>query len=252
MQLWVLVKNDFKESILDYKILWLSLFFVLLGVSQPLILKNMDQLISNFSDTQGIKIAAKSLNPSPNEVFFSTFSGEFNQIGLLVLIMSFLNIVVSEKNGELLDLIFVRDISPFKYMSAKFISTSIVCYISIFIGMLASYIITYANFGYFSLFRFMEFSLLFAIWIAYIISITLLLSSFLNNYFIVGVITIVLAIIVNISFTGNVIIDFLIPSGYSHEIFNILNNKNFNYFLIVSPLFWILINLFVGSKLVKG
>ena len=60
----------------------------------------MEVIIKNFGGVDGIIMDPNAPKPQANEVLLATFTGQFNQMGLIVLVISFMGMIADEKKRE--------------------------------------------------------------------------------------------------------------------------------------------------------
>ncbi len=104
------------------EIVWLPLFFIALGVTQPLLLMYMDVLLAHVGNADGIIVDPNRPAPQPLDVFSATIHGQFNQLGLIVLIMSFMGLLASDRQTGMQDFILTRPVSRNVYLLSKWFS----------------------------------------------------------------------------------------------------------------------------------
>ena len=61
---YTLTRTDLAEAAKEYKFIWLTLFFVILGVTQPLVHNYMDVILENVGGADGITIDPNRPVPS--------------------------------------------------------------------------------------------------------------------------------------------------------------------------------------------
>lgn len=191
--LFILVRAELAEALKEYKFIWLTLFFSTLGVTQPLINKYMDVILNHIGDTAGIVIDPNRQVPNATDVFLSTISGQFNQIGLIILIISFMGLIATDRNSGMQDFILTRPVSLYSYLYSKLIGHWLISMFSISVGVLVSYLYTVYLFGTFSFLKLLGFLVLYSLWILYLISLVILISTFVKNQILIAILTITFA-----------------------------------------------------------
>ena len=120
--------------------------------------------------------------PQANEVLLATFTGQFNQMGLIVLVISFMGMIADEKKSGVLGFIFTRPVSSIQYIISKLFGNWIISMICILIGAGVSYCYTIYLLIIIHLLIF-YFLLFYSLWILFIVSVTILLSTFIKALF---------------------------------------------------------------------
>ncbi|CAM5220807.1 ABC-2 type transport system permease protein OS=Ureibacillus acetophenoni OX=614649 GN=SAMN05877842_11045 PE=4 SV=1 [Ureibacillus acetophenoni] len=141
MKKWfVLHRKEWLEMTRNYKVIWIPLVFVLFGLMQPITSYYMPEILKNASNLpEGSIIQIPT--PSSGEVLAQTL-GQFNQIGVLVLVLAFMGIVSSERKSGMLKAILVKPVSFSSYITAKWMSAVLLSFGAIFLGMIASWYYT--------------------------------------------------------------------------------------------------------------
>ncbi|MBY7145076.1 hypothetical protein KFZ56_18830 [Virgibacillus sp. NKC19-3] len=248
----ILFKVELLEAVRNIKFLWLALFFTILGVTQPLIDKYMEVILQNFGGMKGIMIDPNAPEPQANEVLLATFSGQFNQIGLIVLIISFMGMITSEKNSGVQGFIFTRPVSSLEYISSKLLGNWFISMVCISIGSLISYFYTIYLFGYYSITDFLWFLLFYSLWILFVISIAVLFSTIIKSSMFVGVVTILLSVVLMLLGNINDSLSLFLPSGaLTLAESQLLQKHSPNLLLTIAPIVYMVINIYVANVFIK-
>lgn len=249
---YTLTRTELIEAAREFKFIWLTLFFVILGVTQPVINKYMDIILENVGGADGITIDPNRLVPSSNEVLLSTISGQFNQIGLIILTISFMGLIATDRNNGIQDFILVRPVSLGSYLVSKLTGHWVISMFSISIGATISYVYTVFLFGPSSFFNFILFLLLYSLWILYVISLAILFSTLLKSSILIAVTTISASIFLIVIKGFNGILFQLSPGGILNLAENqLLPVQDMNYFSIATCLVFISINLLLANDVLK-
>ncbi|MGX8177182.1 ABC transporter permease [Exiguobacterium artemiae] len=190
MNLAILIRAELTEAGKDYKYVWLTIFFILLGFTQPLINMYLDIILQQLGGTIGVILDPNKPPPTSSEIFLSTVSGQFNQIGLIILIISFMGLITTDRQSGMQDFILTRPVSIYSYVHAKLIAHWLISMFSIFFGILASYLYTVYLFGSFPFLKLLSFSILYSLWILYLVSLVLVISVYIKQQILIAVLTI--------------------------------------------------------------
>ncbi|GAB2567443.1 ABC transporter permease [Gracilibacillus alcaliphilus] len=244
----ILLKVELLEAVRNIKFIWLTLFFTLLGVTQPLIDKYMEVIIKSFGGVEGIMIDPNAPEPQANEVLLATFSGQFNQIGLIVLIISFMGMIANEKNSGVQGFIFTRPVSSLEYISSKLFGNWLISMVCIAIGSFISYFYTVYLFGYYPIVDFFLFLVCYSVWILFVVSTAVLFSTLIKSSMFIGVATILLSIIFLLAGNINSTLSLFLPSGVLTLAESLLlQTHDINFLFMIAPIVYILINVY-GAK----
>ena len=69
MNLAILIRAELTEAAKEYKYVWLTIFFIILGLTQPLLNKYMDSILQQLGGTIGVMLDPNKPSPTPNEIF---------------------------------------------------------------------------------------------------------------------------------------------------------------------------------------
>ncbi|MCH1625165.1 ABC transporter permease [Fredinandcohnia quinoae] len=193
MSQWiVLFKKEWLEMIRNYKMLWMPLVFILLGIMQPVSSYYLPEILDKAGNLPEGAVFEIPL-PTPSEVIVSTL-GQYSQIGILVLALAFMGIVVAERNSGVSEIILVKPVSFFNYITAKWVSIAIITIGSFLLGMFASWYYTELLIGEVVFIDFLKGSLVYGLWLLFLVTVILLLSTVLKNSGLVAFLTILVAI----------------------------------------------------------
>ncbi|MDR4890185.1 ABC transporter permease subunit [Fredinandcohnia sp. QZ13] len=193
MRQWmVLFKKEWIEMTRNFKILWIPLVFILLGIMQPVTSYYLPEIIKAAGELPEGAVFEMPI-PSPQEVIVQTF-GQYTQIGILVLVLAFMGIVAAEKNSGVSDIILVKPVSFANYITAKWVSIVFMTVGSFLLGILASWYYTGVLIGDIGFGELIKGSLVYGTWLVFLVTVTLLLSSLFKSNLIVAFVSLLVAI----------------------------------------------------------
>ncbi|RFB17314.1 ABC transporter permease [Bacillus sp. HNG] len=193
MRQWVvLFKKEWIEMTRNFKILWIPLVFILLGIMQPVTSYYLPEIIKAAGELPEGSVFEIPI-PSPQEVIVQTF-GQYTQIGILVLVLAFMGIVAAEKNSGVSDIILVKPVSFANYITAKWVSIVLMTVGSFLLGILVSWYYTGVLIGDIGFGELMKGSLVYGTWLVFLVTVTLLLSSLFKSNLIVAFVSLLVAI----------------------------------------------------------
>lgn len=188
----VLFKKEWIEMTRNFKILWIPLVFILLGIMQPVTSYYLPEIIKAAGELPEGAVFEMPI-PSPQEVIVQTF-GQYTQIGILVLVLAFMGIVAAEKNSGVSDIILVKPVSFANYITAKWVSIVFMTVGSFLLGILASWYYTGVLIGDIGFGELIKGSLVYGTWLVFLVTVTLLLSSLFKSNLIVAFVSLLVAI----------------------------------------------------------
>ncbi|RKL64997.1 ABC transporter permease [Salipaludibacillus neizhouensis] len=180
MRQWiVLFKKEWTESVRSYKILWIPVVFILLGITQPVTSYYFADIIGQFG---GLPEGAVMDIPIPTgaEVITATL-GQFGQIGFLVLVLAYMGIVAKEKNHGTQILVLVKPVSYTNYLTAKWAHLLCISLGSYAMGYIAAVYYTFLLIEKMVIADLIYGGIIYGIWIAFVMTVILCLSALLNS-----------------------------------------------------------------------
>jgi len=196
MNQWmVLFTKEWLEAKRNFKLLWIPLVFILLGIMQPVSSYFLPDILEKAGDLPEGAVIDIPL-PTSAEVIVSTLS-QFNQIGVLILTLAFMGIVAGERNSGVQEMILVKPVAFGFYITAKWLTAVVLGLFSFFLGMLAALYYTSLLIGDVTIVDFSKGILVYSIWLLFLITALIFFSSFIKNSGIVAFLTIGLAIVLS-------------------------------------------------------
>lgn len=171
----VLFQKEWRENVRNFKILWIPLVFLLLGITEPLMNYYLPQILGAVGNMpEGAVFQLPEL--TPEQILMSTI-GQYQFIGMLVVTLGFAGIIARERTNGTATLLYVRPISYFSYVNSKLLIMSIIIIGSVIIGILASLYYTYILFGAVDASAFVGFLGTYIVWLLFVSSIVLFSSA---------------------------------------------------------------------------
>ncbi|MNX11569.1 putative transmembrane protein YxlG [compost metagenome] len=197
MKTWfILFRKEWLEMIRNYKVIWIPLVFVLFGLQQPITSYYMPEIlksVGNLPNGAVIKIPI----PLSGEVLAQTL-GQYTQMGILVLVLAFMGMVSSERRSGMTKAILVKPVGYSSYITSKWMSAVLLSAGAIFISMLTSWYYTVLLIGDFPFMNLVKGASIYFIWILFLITLTVFLSSFLKSSGLVAAFTLLFSILLTI------------------------------------------------------
>lgn len=171
----VLLKKEWLETVRSYKILWIPLLFILLGVMDPVTTYYMEDILASVGNVpEGFELSFPELSPA--DVLLSS-TGQFQSIGIIVLISAFIGIISRERQNGTATLLYVRPISPASVFLSKWVMASLICISGVTIGYLASMYYTWVLYGTVEVDAFIKMLLTYWVWILFVMAVTVAMSA---------------------------------------------------------------------------
>jgi ABC-2 type transport system permease protein len=193
---FVLFRKEWLEMTRNYKIIWIPLTFMLLGLMQPVTSYYMPEIMKSATNLPKGAVIKIPL-PSSGEVLAQTL-GQLNQMGILILVLAFMGIVSSERRSGMLNAIMVKPVHYASYITAKWLSAILLSLVAVFLGLLAAWYYTNLLIGDFAFVKLIQGTSLYLVWIIFIVTVTVFLSSLLKSSGLVATFSLLLSIILSL------------------------------------------------------
>ncbi|RCX13903.1 ABC-2 type transport system permease protein [Fontibacillus phaseoli] len=175
----LMYRKEILEMIRNYKLLWIPVVFVLLGVTQPLtsfylpdLLQASGQLPAELVDSFPV--------PGPAEVMLKVLS-QYSLIGILLIVIAGMNLVAGELSGGTAALVLVRPVKSTQFIIAKWAG-----YFSL---VVVSFVLSYGSAWYYTSLlqgtvpwrEALAAGGLYLIWFSFAVSLTMMCSTVLRG-----------------------------------------------------------------------
>ncbi|MFD0588779.1 ABC transporter permease [Paenibacillus sp. GCM10027627] len=174
-----LLHKEWLELSRSFKLVWVPLVFIVLGVMQPVTSYFMPEIIEKAGNMPEGAVIEIPL-PSGAEVLAGTLS-QFGMMGVLILVLASMGAVSGERNSGAATLTWVKPISFLAYIGSKWTSMVALSLGSLLAGYAAAWYYTVQLFEGVDPAAWLASYALFGFWLAFIMSVTLLFSSLLRS-----------------------------------------------------------------------
>ncbi|MBM0067897.1 ABC transporter permease [Alkalicoccobacillus gibsonii] len=180
MKQWiVLYRKELLEMIRNYKMLWIPIVFILLGVMQPISSYFMPELLDTFG---GLPEGTVLEMPTPTgaEVFIQVVSN-YGLLGVLILVLSAMGVVSAEKQSGVAAMVMIKPVSYTSYILSKWAGLLTITLVSLFVGSIASWYYTNLLIGTVPFDRMAQSVLIYSLWLTFVVTITLFFSTIMKG-----------------------------------------------------------------------
>ncbi|WP_156337224.1 ABC transporter permease [Paenibacillus dakarensis] len=178
-RVWVYYQKEMLEARRSYKLIWVPVVFLLLGIMQPVMTFYLPEILSMSGDVPP-EAAALFTTPTPEEVIASTLS-QYNTIGLLVLVLSSMNILAGERATGTIELVLSRSVSTLSLITAKWAAMMTLLILSFGLGLSGAAYYTYQLIGPVEWNLLIGGGLIYTLWLAWIVTLVLPLGAVLKG-----------------------------------------------------------------------
>ena len=175
----ILLKYDFYYLQKTSKFIIFPVLLVLLAIMSPLTARYMNEFLALVLEGSGMEITL------PDPVVFDSYSqyiSNLYEIYLLVIMFVAVGMFINDKTKGLLPLILSKPISRTKYIFSKFISLSVLIFVSLIIGCLVFDYYTFFLFDEVDMLGMFYSMLLYFVYVIYIMSLSLFCATHFKSY----------------------------------------------------------------------
>ncbi|MGE7091995.1 ABC transporter permease [Lysinibacillus sp. NPDC048646] len=211
----ILSKKEFSQMVKEYKILWLPIVFMLLGITQPIMMYYLPMILESLGGVGGIMIDPTMAKPEGSEVLASTLNSQFDQLGIIIVIVAVMSVIQAEKANGMLAFILTRPVSISAYLGSKIGTHYLLVVFSLAIGYIASYGYTLYLFSSIPIAQVILAFALYCLWLLFIITFVTMLSTFFNSQAVIALVSIVVLLLCRLIAGLHPVLDIFNPAGFS-------------------------------------
>lgn len=178
-QFGIFLEKEWRENVRNYKLFWIPVVFILFGIMEPASNYFLPQLLESFGNLPEGAVFEMPV-PEPEQIL-SAVTGQYQFIGLLVLVLAYMGSIAGERKSGTATLLYVRPISFPAYFLSKWTMASAVALISVWLGLLAGYYYTWLLFEGVEFMKFLQFASTYSIWIVLVSAIIISASAAMPN-----------------------------------------------------------------------
>lgn len=175
---WIFYQKEMLESFRSFKLIWIPVVFIILGIMQPLTLYYMADIMKAAGNIPPELLAGFEL-PDAATVMVQSL-GQYGTIGLLVLALATMNSLAGERSGGTAEMMLVRPLTPTAMTAAKWCAQFTLLLLALGLGAAGAAYYTAELFGPLNWGRVAAASALYGLWLLCVVSLTLLFSAFLR------------------------------------------------------------------------
>lgn len=245
----ILMKKEYVQMLREFKMIWLPLVFMFLGATQPVVTYYLPSILAALGGNQGITIDPSMLQQDGAQVMAATLGSQFDQLGIMIIVIAMMGIIQSDKANGMLDFILTRPVKVKSYIGGKLFSNFLFVAISVMFGYLVSYV--YVNFLFSNIpFLAMFLAIIFyLVWVLFIISFTSMVSTIFNGQGVIALISIVCLLILKMISGLHPLLDLLNPAGMSQQAMLVLITGSIDSHLygnMLMTLIWIALTVMIS------
>lgn len=172
MQWFTIFKKEILEDWRNFKWIWVPLVFIVICIMDPLSTYYLPQIIDAVGGMpEGAVFEVPAVQP---EQAIMMSLAELSMFGVLVIVaISMAVIAGGERKSGVAELILVKPVSYFTYISAKWAAKGLLVFTSYLIGMLASWYYVNLLYGEITAGQFVSLFFFYLVWLIFVISLTI-------------------------------------------------------------------------------
>ncbi|MGG0238210.1 ABC transporter permease [Bacillus rhizoplanae] len=221
----VLLNKEWLEARRSYKLLWFPIVFMLLGIIQPLSSYYLPQILQVAGGLpEGMNITLPKF--TAEDVLASTLTNQFDQLGLIVLVIGMMGIVVSDKNSGMLTFILTRNTTLGEYLLSKWIGQAAIVAGAVTTGMITAICYTFYLYNSVPLARIAAGLGVYYIWCLFMLTLALMMGVLLSRSSAVAVLSIFVLILLKAVTAFGSGFQILNPAHLTNHAVNIMMTDN--------------------------
>ncbi|KZE36824.1 ABC transporter permease [Bhargavaea cecembensis] len=175
-QFGLFLGKEWREQARSFKLVWVPLVFIFFGALEPLTYHFLPQILESVGNMpEGSEFTLPEMTGAD---VYASLTGQYQTVGLLVLVLAFMGSLSGERKSGTGTLLYVRPISYAAYYMSKWTAAVLLAAASLWLGygMAATYIVQlYDDMPGFS--DLILFLLVMAVWIIFVVTLTLTASA---------------------------------------------------------------------------
>ncbi|MBF2452071.1 ABC transporter permease [Listeria welshimeri] len=185
-----LLGKEWLEQRRSLKIIWLPIVFALLGLTQPLMVYFLPEILKAVgTGAETEQVVALMGNQSAQEVMTQTIGSQFDQIGIIIIIVVAMACIQSDRSKGMLAFIMSRPVTATEYVLSKWLMQCIVGLGSLLLGYVLAAYYTYFLFGNLEIYTLIEGFFIYTLWFIFVISFVVFASALFNSNAMVAMIS---------------------------------------------------------------
>ncbi|WP_155590481.1 ABC transporter permease [Lysinibacillus cavernae] len=210
-----LSKKEITQMTKEYKIVWLPIVYILLGLTQPIMMYFLPAILQSMGGIEGIMIDPSMAKPEGREVLASTLNSQFDQLGIIILAIATMGIIQGEKANGMMAFILTRPVSVSSYINSKILIHFGLAVICITLGYAMSFGYTSYLFTAVPITQAFLALVFYCVWLLFVITFVAMMSTYFNNSAFIALISIVVLFVCRFCAGLHPLIDVINPASNS-------------------------------------
>lgn len=184
-QFGYLLQKEFQESWRNFRLLWIPIVFISLGIMDPLTNYYMEDILAAFGYLPEDTMLTWP-EFSAADILFATTT-QFQMIGLIVFVAVFASNISKERQNGTATFLYVRPLEYSSYFLSKWIVAVVIAVISVIVGYATSIYYTTILFGEMPLVGILKMIGTYSVWMMFVLAFTLCLSAMFKTAISMGI-----------------------------------------------------------------
>ncbi|MBC2256458.1 ABC transporter permease [Listeria ivanovii] len=194
-----LMGKEWLEQRRSLKIIWLPIVFALLGLMQPMMMYFLPDILKAFgTGSESEQVIALMGNQSAQEVMAQTLGSQFDQIGIIIIVVVVMTCIQSDRTKGMLAFIMTRPVTAIEYVLSKWVMQCLVGLVSLIIGYVLAAYYTYFLFGEIAISTLIQSFFVYSLWFIFVISLVIFASAAFDSNALVAMLSVFIAILLGI------------------------------------------------------
>lgn len=176
---WTLYSKEMLEALRSYRLIWIPVVFIILGIMQPLTTYYLPDILKASGDVPPGMLEGYEMPGAA--VVMAQALGQYGTIGMLVLALAAMNTLAGERSSGSAELLMVKPIAPAVIVLAKWAAHLTVLFIALGLGAASAGYYTGQLMGPLSFRDCLAATALYGLWLLSAFSLTLLFSAFMRG-----------------------------------------------------------------------
>ena len=191
----VLYRKEMTEMVRNYKLMWIPLVFILLGIMQPVSAYYLPQILETFG---GLPEGAKIEIPTPTgpQVLMEVLAN-YGMIGVLILVLSGMGVVSGERQSGVAGMVMMKPVPYSSYILSKWAGFLTITLSSLLIGYAASWYYTNLLIEHVAFAPVFQSIAVYSLWLVFVVTLTIFFSTLMKGTGSVAFVTIFVVVILS-------------------------------------------------------
>ncbi|WP_438494997.1 ABC transporter permease subunit [Paenibacillus sp. IHBB 3054] len=176
---WTLYSKEMLETLRSYKLIWIPIVFIILGIMQPLVTYYMRDILEASANVPAGMLESFEM-PEAAAVMAQAL-GQYGTIGILVLALGTMNALAGERSSGTAELLMAKPVTPMVIIIAKWAAQLTLLVTALGLGAAGAGYYTEALMGPLAWGEVAAATGIYGLWLLCGVSLTLLFSSFLRG-----------------------------------------------------------------------